>query len=81
MHTGFQMYHENREAAELIDNKADAFTDLSISTEHKRISLRNYASDSQVKMAAGCQPCCYADVSSLRTLLPGYCVGKLWQRM
>lgn len=57
MHIGFQMYHKSREAAELIDNKADAFSDFSISTEHKRISLRNYLADYQVLMAAGCQPC------------------------
>lgn len=46
MHIHFQMYHESREAAELIDNNADAFTELSISTDYKRISLRHYAADS-----------------------------------
>lgn len=78
MHISFQMCHESREATELIDNKADAFTELSISTEHKHISLRNYAADSQVLMAAGCQPRCCAYVSCVRPLLPGYRIGKLW---
>lgn len=75
------MYHESRGAAEPIDKSADAYGELSFTTERECISLRNYAADSQVLMAAGCQPCCRADVSSFSPLLPGYCNGKLWRSM